>query len=139
MVAQGPSAWRPAKAPSAEHVQVQVKVALPGVRSDVPHQPIAAVGDTLLACHLIGRVNERLQDRAVLGPGRVDAPNVGPRDHEQVHWSLRTEIAERHHLLVAVYLRTWVRAVRDATERTACALVFAHAGPALLQSVADLT
>ena len=110
--------WRPAKSPTAEQVQMKVKDTLARILADIPDQAEASLGDPLVVRHRIRRAHHRRQHRPIGGVRRVDTRNMAARNDQHMRRSLRIEIAECHHVGVAIDLCAWNAAVYDAAKET---------------------
>src|SRR5215469_6541139 len=90
----GPSAWRPCHRPAAKHMRVHVPDRLPRFRTRVEHDPVSAVGDTLVGGDLV-RLGDELVEQAISGTGQGgDVRNMVARNHQDVRGRLGIDVAE---------------------------------------------
>lgn len=88
------SAGRPGQGTAAEHVGVDVRDGLAGLRSGVEDDPVALVADALGHRHVMGLGNDLVQQPGVGGRERGDVGVVLLRDDQHVGRRLRVDIAE---------------------------------------------
>src|SRR3569833_4373385 len=95
-----PSAGRPPEAATAEQVQMQMELRLPGVAVAVHHGAIAALGDAELLRLLLRREIHLPDLHVVIGREGVDARDVLLRYLEHVYGCLRMNVAKGEHRVI---------------------------------------
>ncbi len=90
--------------------------ALASVRPDIPDEPVAALTQSFVAGDAIGRVDERMQQRAVFRRWRVDAADMATRHDEDVRGRGWMPVSKGDDRFVCVDLRAGERACNDAAE-----------------------
>ena len=105
--------WWPAKRAAAEQVQMQVKDALARILADVPDEPIAGRGDTLGLRHHVRRAHHRRQEWPIRGLNGVDPCDMAAWNDQRMRRRLGIQVAEGHHIIVAIDLLCWERCQRQ--------------------------
>src|SRR5690606_18737580 len=97
-----PSAGRPSHRPAREQVDMEMVDGLSALVPRVHDDPVASVGDALLARDLGGADEELTEQERLLRAGVRERANVLDGDHQDVQGRLRIDVAERDDALVPV-------------------------------------
>lgn len=99
-----------------------MKHGLPGIRTIVGDDPVAAVEQALALRHLARQVQKRDRDLPILRPEFAKPAQVTPRNNQDMCRGLRLDVAERDRVLVLGDEFGPERAVRDPAEDTVVSL-----------------
>jgi hypothetical protein len=88
------SARRPGHRTATEQVRVHVPDGLPAVLTGVEDDPVAAVLDALGRGDLTGGADKLVKQAAARRGERPHVGEVIPRDHQDMRWRLRADVAE---------------------------------------------
>src|SRR5690606_11411728 len=97
-----PSAGRPSHRPAREQVDMEMVDGLSALVPRVHDDPVASIGDALLARDLGGADEELTEQERLLRAGVRERANVLDGDHQDVQGRLRIDVAERDDALVPV-------------------------------------
>lgn len=113
------SARRPAEAPAAEHVHVQMRHRVRGVLTDVENEAVTALGDLLVSRHLASHLEQFREKISVFFGKRRRVAYVTPGDHLYVHGRLGVDVPEGEHVVSALHDLGWHLPRDDAAEDAA--------------------
>jgi hypothetical protein len=81
---------------------MEVKYALARVRTHIPEETVAAIGDALAAGDLACHPHHPLEQRAILRLLNVDAWDMAARHDQDMDWGDRIPISNSHYSVVHV-------------------------------------
>lgn len=96
---------------------MEVEDALPGVRPNIEHQPVAAIGQPFFPGDAVRGAKEGGEQLGIERVRFIDAADVVARNHQDVRRRLGMDVAESDDLIVLIDDLSWDLARRDAAER----------------------